>query len=269
MYKVMVSDLDGTLLNAEHRLGDDTRAVLDTLRRLGVGIMLASGRHFQDIHGLSRSLHDRDCLISSNGAAVHDSQSRLLQYSAIDPICLPFLLCAPEFNRVQTNVYRIDDWLVETPAPNLLRYHRESGFTYRVVDFARRDDAPVLKVFYYHDDTDHLRDLERLILERHGDRLTTTYSLPIVLEVMARGVSKGEAIAQTLKRHGILPADVIAFGDGRNDLEMLRDAGKGVLMGNAVPELKAALPDLEVIGSNAEESVAHYLEHVFRGGDVT
>ena len=262
MYKLIVSDLDGTLLNAEHRLGDYTRDVLSALRRRGIEIIFASGRHFQDIRGLSGRLGGPDCLISSNGAAVHDRQGQLLHCRAIDPDCLPFLLSDPAFARVQTNVYRIDDWIVETPEPSLLQYHRESGFAYRVSDFAALDDAPVLKVFFFHDDAGYLRDLESLILGGHGDRLTITYSLPNVLEVMALGVSKGSALARALQQRGIRPADVIAFGDGRNDLDMLRDVGKGVVMGNAAPELKDALPDLEVIGSNAEESVARYLERL-------
>jgi hydroxymethylpyrimidine pyrophosphatase-like HAD family hydrolase len=57
--------------------------------------------------------------------------------------------------------------------------------------------------------------------------------------------------------------DVIAFGDGMNDLELLGQVGKGVLMGNADPRLKAALGHLEVIGSNADQSVAGYLDRTF------
>ncbi len=260
MYKLIVSDLDGTLLNAEHRLGDSTREVLTALRRRGVAIMLASGRHVQDMRTFSARLGGVDGLISSNGAAVHDRQGQLLQYQAIDRDCLPFLLSDPAFARVQTNVYRLDDWIVEIPAPHLLQYHQDSGFAYQVADFATLDDAPVLKIFYFHDDPALLRKLEQMIHERAGERLTTTYSLPNVLEVMAQGVSKGAALARVLQQRGIAPPDVMAFGDGRNDLELLRDVGKGVMMGNAAAELKAALPELEVIGSNAEESVARYLE---------
>jgi len=55
----------------------------------------------------------------------------------------------------------------------------------------------------------------------------------------------------------------IAFGDGMNDLEMLSMSGKGCLMENAFPRLKSALPDSEVIGSNADDAVAHYLRTKF------
>lgn len=263
MYRLIVSDLDGTLLNAEHRLGDYSRTVLQTLLRQGGEVVLASGRHYQDVRRLAEQLGGRGCLISSNGAAVHDGDGRLLHWHGIDPECLEFLLLDPVFDQTHTSLYRIDDWLVETPKPVLLRYHRDSGFHYRVVDFRSLGAEPVLKVFYYSEDREHLAELERLVLARLGDRVDTTWSLPVVLEVMAKGVSKGVALARVAERLGLTAAEIIAFGDGRNDLEMLRYAGKGVLMANADPALKEALPHLESIGSNAEEAVAVHLERMF------
>ena len=56
--------------------------------------------------------------------------------------------------------------------------------------------------------------------------------------------------------------DSIAFGDGMNDYEMLKIAGKGCIMKDASPELKSLLPELEVIGSNADDAVPHYLANL-------
>lgn len=259
---LIVSDLDGTLLNAEHRLGEETRRVLLALVDRGFELVLASGRHFQDIRCHAQILSAGGCLISSNGAAIHDRQGQLLHHHPIDADCLDFLLRDPLFDAVHTNVYRAGDWLVSSAEPRLLEYHQESGFAYRIRDFAALDDEPVLKVFYYSEDVARLERLEGAIHERLADRVTTTYSLPVVLEVMARGVSKGDALARTLARLDISAEEVIAFGDGRNDIEMLRLAGARAIMANAAPWLKAALPQAEVIGSNAEEAVAQYLrEH--------
>ncbi|MGE5155827.1 MAG: Cof-type HAD-IIB family hydrolase [Bdellovibrio bacteriovorus] len=259
LYKLIVCDLDGTLLTPEHRLGDYTRSVLARLRDRGLELMLASGRHFQDVRTLSDQLGGNGCLISSNGAAVHDRQSRLVQRTVIDPECVGFLIGDPAFSRVHINVYRSEDWLVERPEPYLLQYHQDSGFAYRITDLAELEPDDVLKVFFYGEPSE-LRVLEGLILERYGDRLSTTFSLPVTLEVMAQGVSKGTALARVAEGLGIALAEVIAFGDGMNDREMLDRAGKGVLMANADPRLREALPDLEQIGSNREESVARYLE---------
>ncbi|WP_041604701.1 Cof-type HAD-IIB family hydrolase [Thioflavicoccus mobilis] len=259
MYKLVVCDLDGTLLDAEHRLADYTREVLDALLARGIQLAFASGRHFVDVRGVAERLSARPYLISSNGAAVHDRAARPLHSHALPTECLGHLLHDRLFDEVHTNVYRADDWLVEEARPELLRFHRDSGFRYRVVDFREVDPAPVLKVFYHHADPARLAALEPEILARHGERVTTTFSMPMILEVMAKGVSKGGALIRVRKALGLRPEEVIAFGDGPNDLEMLRCAGKGVLMANAAPELRATLPDLEVIGPHAEEAVAHYL----------
>ncbi|UHD18738.1 Cof-type HAD-IIB family hydrolase [Thiocapsa bogorovii] len=260
--RLVVCDLDGTLLTPEHRLGDYSRSVLTRLRARGVEIMLASGRHFQDIRLLSEALGGNGCLISSNGAAVHDHQARLLQRSPIDPECVRFLIGDPVFRAVHVNVYRSEDWLVERPEPDLLRYHRDSGFHYQIADLDALVPDDVLKVFYYGEPSE-LKRLETLIAERIGDRVSTTFSLPVTLEVMAAGVSKGAALAHVVERMGIALSEVIAFGDGMNDRELLSLAGIGILMTNADPRLKDALPHLEQIGSNREESVARYLEARF------
>jgi len=83
---------------------------------------------------------------------------------------------------------------------------------------------------------------------------------------MAGGVSKGAALEGVRDRLQLDKSEVIAFGDGLNDLEMLRAAGTGVLMGNAHPQLKAALLGNPVIGRPEDEAVAHHLEEIFGSG---
>jgi Cof subfamily protein (haloacid dehalogenase superfamily) len=265
MYRLVVCDLDGTLLNAQHRLGDYTRDVLSRLPDLGVELMLASGRHGRDLLGLCADLMASSCLISSNGAAVHDAAGRLVYHQAIDPGCLGFLLRDPLFDGLHKNLYRLDDWVVERPEPTLLRYHQESGFAYRVADFARLDPQPVLKVFFY-GEHQRLLELEDVVRQRGAGRLGTTFALPMTLEVMAFGVSKGATLERVLAERGLDRAEVLAFGDGLNDLELLQGVGKGIVMGNADPRLKAALPHCEVIGSHADEAVARYLDALLVGG---
>ena len=265
MYRLVVCDLDGTLLRPDHRLGDYTQRVLGRLRDRGVELMLASGRHFQDIRALARQLGGHGCLISSNGAAVHDRLGQPMQLTAIDPECAEFLIRDGLFASVHVNVYRAEDWLVGRPEPRLLVYHQDSGFAYRVTALDTLRPEGVLKVFYF-GEPDQLHEIERALLDRVGDRVSTTFSLPVTLEVMARGVSKGAALARVVEPLGIGLSEVLAFGDGMNDRELLESAGKGVLMANADPRLHAALPHLERIGTNGDESVARYLEAAFLAG---
>jgi len=261
-YRVVVSDLDGTLLTPEHRIGDRTLRVLRGPRDRGVELVLASGRHFEDVRAVSAALGSGVYTISSNGAAVYDGEGNIVEMTAIEPGYLDFLVTDSAFESVHTNIYRARDWLVERPEPRLLSYHAESGFAYRVVDFRRLEPEPVLKLFYYGEHAE-LLDLECYIRRRCAEKIATTFSLPFTLEVMAGGVSKGAALQRVCGRLRVAPCEVIAFGDGLNDLEMLRTAGTGVLMANADPRLRSALRGNPVIGDNKSEAVAHYLAEVF------
>jgi hydroxymethylpyrimidine pyrophosphatase-like HAD family hydrolase len=95
-----------------------------------------------------------------------------------------------------------------------------------------------------------------------GDLADLTYSHPRgLLEISPAGVTKATGLADVAERLGIAAADVVAFGDMPNDLEMLRWAGHGVAMGNGHPALRAAAD--EVTASNAEDGLALVLERWF------
>lgn len=259
MYRLVASDLDGTLLTPEHRLGEYTRSILARLQTRGVELIPASGRHFQDVRVYAAQLGGHGWLISSNGAAIHDRDGRLVHCRPVEPGCVSALVADPDFADLHISVYRGEEWLVAQPQPRLLEYHRDSGFAYRETDLRTMDPSQVLKVFFY-GDKDRLAGMERIVLERFGERVSTTFSLPVTLEVMGAGVSKGAALEWVAAQAGVSLADTIAFGDGLNDLEMLQRAGKGLLMENADPRLKATLHGLEIIGSHRDEAVARYLE---------
>ncbi|MNT72254.1 Pyridoxal phosphate phosphatase YigL [compost metagenome] len=76
---------------------------------------------------------------------------------------------------------------------------------------------------------------------------------------MDKSVDKAVAIEKVLEKEGFTLDEAISFGDGFNDLQMLSATGKGLIMGNAPSILKDALPDLEVIKTNAEDGVAKYI----------
>ncbi|TVQ84431.1 MAG: Cof-type HAD-IIB family hydrolase [Chromatiaceae bacterium] len=279
MYHVVVCDLDGTLLDPAHRVGEYTRAVLARLRASGAALVLASGRHVLDMGPLAAPLGGADYLISCNGAAVYDRAARAVQQRPLPAAVLGLLLGAarhasvmnPAQNPVQTHVYLDDAWLVEAPQPHLLCRYQASGFGYRVAGVGALGqalgDRPVLKVYYY-GEHHALVTLEAWLLAQAAGAIATTFSLPQTLEVMAAGVDKGSALRQVLAALGRDPAVALCFGDGLNDREMLAMAGRGLLMANADPCLQADLPHLEMIGSNREEAVARFLDDLLRAGRI-
>ena len=99
---------------------------------------------------------------------------------------------------------------------------------------------------------------QKRLARRFIGRLSIYRSEPFFIEVMARGVDKGAAIAGLIERLGLEREDVIACGDGLNDLSMIRYAGLGVAMANAQPEVKEAADVVTL--SNDEDGVAAAVE---------
>ncbi|MCU5772184.1 sugar/pyridoxal phosphate phosphatase YigL [Erwiniaceae bacterium BAC15a-03b] len=260
MYYVVASDLDGTLLSPDHRLTPYTKETLKLLTERGVHFVFATGRHHIDVSQMRDNLEIDAYMITSNGARVHNSAGELVFSHNLDADIANDLF-AIKYNDqdILTNVYRDDEWFLNRHRPEEKRFFRESIFNYQLFEPGMLDTTGVSKVFFTCDDPDVLLPLEQAILARWGDRVNVSFSFPTCLEVMAGGVSKGHALEAVSKTLGYSLKECISFGDGLNDKEMLAMAGKGCIMSNAHQRLKDLLPELEVIGSNADDAVPHYL----------
>ena len=262
MFKVVVSDLDGTLLNNQHQISPHTRRTLHRLTERGIRFMVATGRHHIDVQSIRDTLGLDIFLITANGAVVHDKQDNCIYNQTIPPQLAQELVEIERLPNIDLHLYQGDEWLVEAESPELLAYHQESGFTYRVVDPVTLDKQGINKIFYTGEHPD-LVELENRLLTYFGDRLSIAFSTPTCLEAMPKGVNKGNAVKAVLELNGYQLQDAIAFGDGMNDFEMLSMAGRGVVMGNAHSRLKDALPGHPQALTNDEDGVAEYLTQLF------
>ena len=262
MYKVVVSDLDGTLLNGQHQISPRTRDTLHRLVAQGVKFVVATGRHHVDVRSIRDTLGLDIYLITSNGAVVHDKQDQLIFNQALPDTVAAELIALERDPSIHLNVYYGDEWLGEEEMPKMLQFHEESGFAYRLTDLSTHPMDKINKVFYI-GEHELLLQIEERLNRQYGDRLNVTFSLPDCLEVMHAGVHKGNAVRAVLEQNGLEMSQAIAFGDGMNDFEMLSMVGRGVVMGNAHDRLKLALPEHDQTLSSDEDGVAVYLEQLF------
>lgn len=265
-FRAVISDLDGTLLNREHRLGELTIKTLKQLADLGVDIFFATGRSFADVQPLVRDIKlDNARLVTSNGARACDLDGQQkMQQTLPAELALAIMQQTPYDPQVVClNSYQGDRWFINKDIPQLRAYHQASGFFYQVVDFAQHHGEETEKIFYIGKQPSDLVPIEQFVHQHFGDQVHTAYSSPQCFEVMRKGVCKANALQQLVQQAGYTLADCIAFGDGMNDLEMLAEVGKGCLMANADPRLKQALPQHEVIGFHHEEAVAQELRRCF------
>ncbi|MEC7940943.1 MAG: Cof-type HAD-IIB family hydrolase [Pseudomonadota bacterium] len=261
--KIVASDLDGTLLAPNHQLSDFTKLTLKKLHEQGYTFIFATGRHHVDVAGIRQIAGIPAYMITSNGARVHDQNDQLM-YSQNVPqeLVQPVIDIVRQDPNIFIHMYQNEDWLLDREDEMLAKFHSESGFSYKRFEADNAPSDGIAKVFFTHPEQDHehLVTFEQKLKETFGDKLNVTFSTPWCLEVMIAEVSKGHALDAVAKSLNLTLDNCVAFGDGMNDAEMLAMAGKGLIMGTSHEKVMQALPDNEVIGSNANDAVAHYLE---------
>ncbi|WP_062266618.1 Cof-type HAD-IIB family hydrolase [Endozoicomonas arenosclerae] len=265
MYPVVVSDLDGTLLNDQHELAPRTKDVIRRLSSQGIRFVFATGRHYLDVEEMRAQLDIDMYTITSNGARAHNPQGEMIVSHDLNPEYIQQLISLGRkySDTVFLSVYSEDNWFVEQHHEDLLKFHKDTGFSYTMQNLDTIPVDKIIKVFFIAKEHEELLDLEKDIHDAFGDSVNMAFSLDTCLEIMAPAVSKGAALEEVMKLKGLELKDAVAFGDGMNDVEMLEVVGKGLVMGNATERLKARLPDHEVIGECNDDAVANFLDQQY------
>ncbi|GKT11780.1 MAG: HMP-PP phosphatase [Thiomicrorhabdus sp.] len=262
MLKLVVSDLDGTLLDPQHQLTPRTLTAVQSLVEQGVQFMIATGRHYQDVCLITEQLGVEVCLITSNGARIHNHLGELLYENQMPTYLVEKVIELSSDFTVHRNLYQQESWLVEAPNEALLAIHDATGFSYQLTNFSQIELSHIDKI-YFTADHDILVELETVLKQHLSEDLYITFTSPEYLEVMNLGVSKGNALEMLLAQKGIERCDVMALGDGMNDREMLSMVGHQVVMDNACHKVKALFPNSPIAKANSQDGVADYLERHF------
>ncbi|WP_432464201.1 HAD family hydrolase [Agarivorans sp. QJM3NY_33] len=263
MYQLIATDLDGTLLNAEHQISEHTQQTIARLYEQNIKFLIATGRHYNDVRPIADQFDFPMYLITSNGARVHNKAGEVLYRADLSSAEITRILELSARYPLHRNIYHEDNWYVEENNEYVRSFNKHSGFNYQLTDFDRLDHQHICKLFFV---AEHelLQQLEKELVDEFGDSLNITFSLPDCLEVMTAKANKGAALQAVLEQKSIAPEHCIAFGDGLNDKEMLSLVGKGVIMANAHDRLKLTLPHLEQTLSNKENGVAEFLIGTFK-----
>lgn len=262
-FRIVASDLDGTLLAPNHQLSSFSKQTLQQLHQQGYTFIFATGRHHIDVAGIREIAGIPAYMITSNGARVHDQDNREMYSKNVPEHRVQSIIdLIKQEPGIYIHLYRNDEWLLSRHNELLSQFHEESGFASQLFDADKAPTDGIAKIFFTHEEKNHerLAQFETLINQHFGDELNVAFSTPWCLEVMSAGVSKGHALQAVAESLGLTLENCIAFGDGMNDAEMLTMAGKGLVMGTAHEKVLHALPENEVIGSHADDAVAHYLQ---------
>lgn len=265
MPAVVAFDIDGTLLTDDKRVLPSTLAAISRLEAAGATVMLASGRPVHGLAALARAHGigmQRLLLAGCNGAhLVQAASQRTLWVGPLDDATAQriFDLIRP-IDGATAFVFQDDRLVVEDPDGfNIVHECAVNELRLQVVPDLGRAGLVVHKTMVSAH-PDRMVELLPQLRASLGALADLALSAPFYLEVNARGVDKGAALRHACELAGVGLESSMAFGDHENDLPMLRAAGRGIAMGNAIPQVLAAAD--EVTLSNEQGGIAAVLDRL-------
>lgn len=266
--KLIALDLDGTLLDSQKRLSSRNESVLKECIRRGIAVVPCTGRIWFGVPEVVRNFPGIRYAITTNGAVIED----VIEHKVLDEqklsckLTLEILELAKQFHTMY-DVYaggkafgearfieHMDEYGISPILQKMVLETRR--IVPDVMEQVRMINQPSEKVNYFFGDEAE-RFKARQALQARGDVIVSS-SFSNNLEINAQGATKGEAILRLAKHLGLAPEQTMGFGDGENDVTMIRMAGIGVAMGNALESLKE---DADYVTcTNDEDGVAAAIE---------
>lgn len=263
--RLIATDMDDTLLNEEDQVSERTRRAIQAAQAAGVKVTLASGRMYCVAKKYADRLGIDIPLITYNGALVRAGDGTDLWCQPIEEEVAFQVLALFRDKGWYLQSYIDDVVYVDRPTEESRYYERMNDLIARPIgaEFYTRA-AGHLKLLAVSHNEPLLTEIREEVTRRFGDRLYIANSKSCYLEMTNPAVNKGRALAILGRHLGIRPEQIMAVGDGTNDIEMLRVAGFGVAMGNAKPQVQAAAD--AVTATNREDGLAQAIEqYVLQG----
>lgn len=263
-YKLLVLDVDGTLLNNDKEISARTLAALLKVQQMGVHIVLASGRPTYGILPVAKKLELGNYggyILSYNGAQIINARTgEVLFEKRINPEMLPYLEKKARKNGFSIFTYTEDRIITDHPEAPHIRQEAVLNNMKLVEEpeFSIAIDFSPCKCMLVSDDEEALVGLEEHWRKRLNGVLDVFRSEPYFLEVVPCSVDKANTLGILMEKLDVKPEEVIAIGDGVCDFSMIQMAGLGIAMGNAQDSVKVCAD--VVTASNEEDGVALAVE---------
>ncbi len=263
-YRLIATDLDDTLLNENSEISPRNRKAITDAVALGVRFLIATGRMFKtSVKYLAELGLEDDCpLINYHGALVKTAISKkIILHRPLDNDLAIAVAEEAERQECHLSLFIEDELYINEESEYSRYYQRLAQIDARSVgklsSFLKKDSLRPTKISIIRWDGS-LDSIEASLRKSFAEKLSILQSRPYFLEITEQSATKGQALQWLAEKEGIKPEEIIAFGDGHNDMDMLEYAGLGVAVANARPELLEAA-DL-VTSSNNNHGVAEVIE---------
>ena len=243
--RMIVTDLDGTLVNAAYEITEENRKAVQAAAEIGVPTVIATGRMHSSAVQYAEALGVDAPIISYNGAIVRTAGGELLASSYLEPQVV---------ERVLGFVFA-QGWYVQSYVGDKLYYveKTEAARVYETASkvygeaigrggmLARTKEVPKLLVAVSEAE---IAAVIQTLRDKFRNEADVMQSSPNYIEIVRPGVSKARAMLALAEKRGVRADEIMALGDSGNDVEMIRAAGIGVAMGNAIPAVREAADEI-------------------------
>jgi len=260
--KMVVVDLDGTLLNEQHQMSERNASALEAIIQKEIPLILATGKTRASAEAIIERLNLKSPGIFVQGLIVHNGDGTVRHQQTLDASIVRRIITFAEDRGYDANLYSGTRILIRPsfdPAKITEYGEPEPEVTGPFVNLL--NELSVNKLALYGTER-KIRALRWQLEAQFGDEVTITRAhVPGMIEVLPIGANKGKALFALAKEMQIKPAQILAIGDGENDTDMVNMAGIGVAMANAHENVKAVAQ--HITASNNEDGVAQALEKYF------
>ena len=270
-YRAIALDLDGTLTNHDKEVTPITRQALMKAQKNGAHIILASGRPTYGIAPIADHLeinkYDGYVLSYKGGKIVKWQTKEEIYSNPLPNDVIPILYNYAKKKGHALLGYSGKEIITEMPDDKYVKEEsRINKMQIRKINNLMESLEPNPTKLLMTGDPSLMIKAEEELSELVGNRMDVFRSAPFFIELVPRGIDKAQSLNRLLGLIGLTPNDMIAFGDGYNDLSMLKLAGIGVAMANAVPEVRAEADF--ITKSNEEDGVAFAIQKFCYNTDI-
>lgn len=267
--KLILLDLDGTLLNEDGEIGEKSKKYSKLLCEKGVMVTFASGRMYSALKQYAEELDINGFVVCSDGAIIKRYPSGdILQKIALKPDIVK--------KGIELSNRHVVKMVMCTESEVLYTEHNEAsvqlidrfGAQYRLVDDYHQVGEDIIELVYVGENRQSLHEIKKHFSFPYSWGIRVTYSksqshYQYYLEIKRKNVSKARALKNLMKELRISIKDTVVVGDWYNDVELFKTKAIKVSLANAVPEIKF-LSDIKLEQSNNQDGVGELLEMIYK-----
>lgn len=254
--RAIVLDLDGTLLNSQKEVSERNEQAIIEAYKEGISIIFATARPPRSVQDfLSRELQEIAAIIYYNGALIVDRASNYYKHYPVESIVAEEIIEFVINQNIDTSlsIESEDNWYSNKTLDYSKAMNTAVNPTVVPINKLKKIKASKILVSHYM----YYESLQEAFKEKANVICTDNGTL---VQIMAKDVSKKQAVANLCREHHISMDEVMAFGDDWNDIELFSACGFPIAMGNAIQELKEMA--YYTTKSNDEDGIAYVLEQL-------